>query len=117
MRIDFDNPVDFIEVLGSYSVDALGIKLLDINGQALGGSIWSTPISTEGIGGWTYASATASRATPDIYGVLIGGVIGSSSIDTIRVNVADSVNVSEPGTLALFGLGLLVSTAMRRRPR
>lgn len=112
LRIDFDRPIDFIEVFGTYSVDQFGMRLLGADGSIVQTVFGATTLSREG--GFTYAVSQASREAHDIYSVVIGGFIGGSGIDMIRVNVPD-LNVPEPGTMALFCIGLLGAATMRRR--
>jgi hypothetical protein len=114
LHIDFDRPIDFIEVFGTYSVDSFGMKLLGADGRVIQTVYNSTALWSEGIGRFTYAVSQASRESHDIYGVVIGGIIGGSSIDMIRVNVPD-LNVPEPGTMALLCIGLLGAATTRRR--
>jgi hypothetical protein len=114
LHIDFDRPIDFIEVFGTYSVDSFGMKLLGADGRVIQTVYNSTALWRDSINGFTYASSQASRESPDIYGVVIGGVIGASAIDMIRVNVPD-LNVPEPGTMALLCIGLLGAATVRRR--
>jgi hypothetical protein len=112
LHIDFDRPIDFIEVFGTYSVDSFAIKLLGADGRVIQPFHYSTTQSREG--GFSYQTTQSSRESSDIYGVIIGGLIGASAIDMIRVNVTD-VHVPEPGTMALLCIGLLGAATVRRR--
>ena len=112
LHIDFDRPIDFIEVFGTYSVDSFAIKLLGADGRIIQHIYYSTTQHREG--GFTYQTTQVSREFGDIYGVIVGGNIGASAIDMIRVNVPD-INVPEPGTMALLCIGLLGVATMRRR--
>lgn len=116
MRVDFSRPVDSVEIFGGHNIDPIGFYALNQANQIVGhcygyygnGTDRScfTPLWN---GNYYYSSVSMSRPTRDIYSIVIGGVIGGSGIDMIRTTVP------EPGTLALFGLGLAGIGLARRR--
>ncbi len=113
LRIDFERPVDFVEVFGAHSSDPVGLYAINSANEIVAtcyaqysGDCFHT-LSTTNIA--TIATSSVTRPIRDITSVFIGGVSGGSSVDTIRVNVP------EPGTLALFALGLVLATGCRRR--
>lgn len=109
LHISFERPVDFIEAFGAWSIDPIGMILLGADGRQIERVYSSTQTYTDGV--WFYGSTQSMRQSRDVYGVILGGVIGSSSVDMVRVNVP------EPGTVALFSLGLLgVMLSPRLRP-
>jgi hypothetical protein len=109
LYISFERPVDFVEAFGVWSIDWLGMILLGADGQRIGSVYDQNILFTDGV--WLYGSTQVQRESRDIYGVILGGVIGGSNVDMIRVNVP------EPGAIALLSLGLLGMGLARQRTR
>lgn len=114
LRIDFERPVDFVQVFGGYYSDPIGIYALNSANQIVAqcyGYYSANCFSVLAAPDLTYASASVLRPIRDITSVVIGGISGVTGVDSIRVNVP------EPGTLPLLGLCLLLALGASRAQR
>lgn len=100
---------------GVYTAEALGTTLLSA------GNYWLTASSPSDYG-WYFNNIGAVGYVGNLQGPFVEGLYGgSTSVQTLsafRVEVADPVepdSVPEPGTLALFGVGLIALAGFRRR--
>ena len=113
LRVDFARPVDFVEVYGGFSIDPIGLYALNSANQIVASCFGFHSSGCFSVLGstseWTYGSSSITRSSRDITSVIIGGSMGNSSVDTIRANVP------EPGTFALFALGLLLAFGFHRQ--
>jgi hypothetical protein len=120
IRLDFDNPIDYLSVdFVSRTAELFALVLLDLDGNMLGYTLKNyqgaepRPAPGSPVNPVTFKVNTAimQRSSADVATVLMGGWSPSVGIGGI------TYSVPEPGTLALFGLGLvgLGFTRTRRR--
>jgi hypothetical protein len=111
MLMTFTETTNFVEISGAYwALDETYLYGLD-DAFNLVGTMTRAYDYTRCLSGETlYCKVTTSlnSATGDIRYVLAGGWSNGSSLDNLRFNVP------EPGTLALFGLGLACMSFARR---
>ena len=120
LRLDFSKSTSYVDVLGLFqSGDPTAIFAYDALGNGVGQCIQPFPISigcveefiptpsSPGFHGWARASVYDPLAS--IRTVIIGGAVATKLVDRIRVEVP------EPATIALFGIGLAGMMVGRRR--
>jgi hypothetical protein len=114
----FDSPTDYLQIQTGWGSDtsafmafnSAGERILYCNAAQTSCGNGAVQTQTFGIGEhWT--TFTVQLASADIARVVFGGFMGGANIGEITYNT----NVPEPGTLALFSLGLLGAGLARRR--
>lgn len=107
MLIEFDRPTDYVEISGALLSDPPSMIAFDADFNILGGCGYGDGPNCSGLYNsrpsfeFNLRTVSLITETPLISYVLAGGTAGNSSLDNLRYRVP------EPGTLALFALGLL----------
>jgi hypothetical protein len=115
IEISFDNPTFFVEGVGGFSDnDGGSLWAFDSTGTRItcAGSVVCGGYNEYGVGQY---GSTMNTATPLISSIRFGAALFGGSIAMSSFTFDDGYSVAEPGTLALFGVGLLLPLMLRRR--
>jgi hypothetical protein len=114
VEISFATPTTFVEAVGGFGHSLGGhIFAFDASGSMIScASVVCAGYNTYGVGQY---GSTMIAATPMISSIRFGAAQLAGFIAMSSFTFDDGISVPEPGTLALFGVGLLLPLLIRRR--
>lgn len=114
IEVIFDNPTFFVEGVGGFSDnDGGSVWAFDSAGTRIncGGSVACGAYTAYGVGQY---GSTITAASTLISSIRFGAALPAGAIAMSSFTFDDGISVAEPGTLALFGVALLLPMLIRR---
>ena len=114
VEISFANPTTFVEAVGGFSDnDGGSFWAFDATGTRINcASVLCAGYNNYGVGQY---GSTMTAAAPLISSIRFGAFLDGGRIAMSSFTFDDGYSVPEPGTLALFAVGLLLPLLLRRR--